>query len=105
MTDKQRAAINESWSTWSVRTAEEAQQNKKPERAIAILTDAERELPNDPKIYAALASVYMRQHDYQRALTVYETWGMAQAEAGDDRAAAGTALAAHTSDLPDHVLW
>src|SRR5438445_9135678 len=104
LTDKQRAAINEIWSTWSVRTAEEAQQNKKPERAIAILTDAERELPNDPKIYAALASVYMRQHDYQRALTVYESWGMAQAEAGDYRAAAGTALAAHKSDLADHFL-
>src|SRR5438552_846803 len=104
LTDKQRAAINEIWSTWSVRTAEEAQQNKKPERAIAILTDAERELPNDPKIYAALASVYMRQHDYQRALSVYELWGMTGAEAGDYRAAAGTALAAHKSDLADHFL-
>src|SRR5437870_4047717 len=104
LTDKQRAAINEIWSTWSVRTAEEAQQNKKPERAIAVLTDAERELPNDPKIYAALASVYMRQHDYQRALSVYELWGMTGAEAGDYRAAAGTALAAHKSDLADHFL-
>jgi len=104
LTDKQRAAINEIWSTWSVRTAEEAQQNKKPERAIAILTDAERELPNDPKIYAALASVYMRQHDYQRALSVYGLWGMTGAEAGDYRAAAGTALAAHKSDLADHFL-
>jgi cellulose synthase operon protein C len=104
LTDKQRSALNEIWSTWSVRTAEEAQQNKKPERAIAILTDAERELPNDPKIHASLASIYMRQHDYQRALSVYGLWGMTGAEAVDYRAAAGTALAAHKSDLAEHFL-
>src|SRR3989441_12000999 len=46
----------------------------------------------------------MRQHDYQRALSVYELWGMTGAEAGDYRAAAGTALAAHKSDLADHFL-
>jgi Tfp pilus assembly protein PilF len=104
LTGKQRAAIDEIWSTWSVRTAEEALQNKKPERALAILTDAEHELPNDAKIYGALAYVYMRQHDYQRALTVYESWGMTDAEAGDYRTAVGTALAAHKSDLADHFL-
>ena len=104
LSDTQRAAIDEIESTWSVRAADEAMQNKKPEHAIAVLTDAERDLPNDPRLHAALASMYMKQHNRERALSVYESWGMKGATAGDYLAAAGTALAAHKSELIDFYL-
>ena len=104
LTERQRAEINEIWSAWSVRTADEDLKNKKPQRAIATLTDAQRNLPNDPKIYAALASVYMREHDYQKALVVYHAWGLQGATADDYRAAVGTAIAAHKSDLAEIYL-
>ena len=104
LSDTQRATIDEIQSTWSVRAADEAMQNKKPEHAIAVLTDAERDLPNDPRLHAALASVYMKQHNRERALSVYESWGMTGATAGDYLAAAGTALAAHKIERIDFYL-
>ncbi len=104
LTDKQRLAFNEIWSLWSVRTAEEALRYKKPDQAIAVLTDAQRDLPNDPRVYAELALVYMKEHNNQKALAVYESWGMAGAEAGDYRAAAGTAQAAHKNELANLFL-
>ena len=104
LTDQQRIIIDQIQSAWSIRTAEDALQNKKPEHAMAILTDAQHDLPNDPRIYAAMASVYMKQHDYSRALGVYESWGMKGAEPADYRAAAGTAIAAHKNELLDFYL-
>ena len=104
LTDKQHEAIDEIWSTWSVRMADEAMKDKKPERAISVLMEAQRDLPRDPKIYATLASVYARRHDYQKAMSVYESWGMKGAEPGDYRAAAGTALAWHKDQLLDLYL-
>src|SRR5262249_7611853 len=104
LTEKQRYAIDEIWSLWSVYAAEQALQHKKSEQAIAVLTDAQRDLPNNPKIYAALAFVYMKQHHYQKALSVYESWGMKEAEPGDYRAAVGAALAAHKNERADVFL-
>src|SRR5262249_22983478 len=66
LTAQQRQAIDEIWSLWSVHAAEQALQNKKSEQAIAILTDAQGDLPNNPKIYAALAWVYIKRHNYQK---------------------------------------
>ena len=104
LTAKQRAAIDEIWSAWTVHAADEDMKEKKPQQAIAILTEAQFDLPNDPKIYAALASVYSRQHNYRKALEVFQSWGMNGAEAGDYRAAAGTAMAAHKADRVDFYL-
>jgi cellulose synthase operon protein C len=104
LTDTQRATIDQIQAAWSVRAADEAVQEKKPEHAIAVLTDAQHDLPNDPKLYAALASVYTKQHNRERALSVYESWGMKGATAGDYLAAAGTALAAHKNELVDFYL-
>lgn len=104
LTAQQRQAIDEIWSLWSVHAADQAVQNKKFEQAIAILTDAQGDLPNNPKIYAALALVHIKRHNYQKALSVYESWGMKEAEPGDYRAAVGAALAAHKNDLADSFL-
>src|SRR5215467_2653868 len=101
---EQRAAIEDVWTNWSIRSAEEAFEQKKPERAIAVLTQAEGNLPDNPKIHAELASVYSREHSYQKALEVFDAWGMKGAEAGDYRAAAGTAQAAHQPARVDFYL-
>jgi len=104
LTPKQRSTIDEIWSTWSIRRAEEVLQSKEPARAVAILTETQSMLPNDTKIPAALASVYVRQHDYQKALGVYQSWGMSGAEAADYRAAAGAALVAHKDTVAEGFL-
>ena len=104
LTERQRAAVNDIWSDWSLRAAQQAVQNKKPDQALIILADAQRDLPNDPRIYGAIASVYVHQHNYQKALAVYQSWGMNRAEAADYRAAAGTALAAHRNELVNFYL-
>ena len=104
LTRKQRATMEEIWSNWSIRRAGQALHSKKPTEAVAVLTDAQRELPNDRRIPAALASVYLQQHDWQKALNVYESWKMTGADASDYRSAAGAALSAHNNILADHFL-
>jgi tetratricopeptide (TPR) repeat protein len=104
LTRKQRATLEQIWSNWSIRGAARALQSKKPTEAVAILTDAQRELPNDRRIPAALASVYLQQHEWQKELNVYELWKMIGADASDYRSAAGAALSAHNSILADHFL-
>jgi len=101
---EQRAAIDDVWTDWSIRSAEDAVVQKKPERAIAVLTQAQRNLLDKPKIYAEMASVYAREHNYQKALEVYDAWAMKGAEPGDYRAAVGTAQAAHKPVLLDRYL-
>src|SRR5205814_5553156 len=39
LSSRQRAAMDEIWSLWSVRTAEEALRYKKSDQAIAVLSD------------------------------------------------------------------
>jgi Tfp pilus assembly protein PilF len=104
LTAKPRATVEQIWSVWSIRRANQALLSRKPALAIAILTDAQRELPNDHRIPAAVAAVYLREHEWDKALNVYQSWKMDGAEAGDYRSAAGAALAAHKSDLADHFL-
>ncbi|MGA8438430.1 MAG: cellulose synthase subunit BcsC-related outer membrane protein [Candidatus Sulfotelmatobacter sp.] len=104
LTPKQRATMDEIWCNWSIRRASQALDSKEPAQAVAILTDAQRELPNDHRIPAALASVYRQQREWQKALNVYEAWKMTGADASDYRSAAGAALSAHNSMLADHYL-
>jgi tetratricopeptide (TPR) repeat protein len=104
LTEKQRTTIDEIWSTWSVHASDVAMRNRKPDQAIAILTDAQRELPDDPRLYGALATVYVRERDYQKALGLYESWDMRGAQGDDYRAAAGAASAAHKNDLVNYYL-
>src|SRR6202007_753726 len=97
LTSKQREAFEEIFSSWSVRRAEQTFATK-PEAAFSILTDAAHEYPGDRNIHAALASLYLKRHDKQQALDVFQTWGMAGAQAGDYRVAAGAALSAHKNE-------
>ena len=100
---RQRAAIEELWSVWSVSRAELAFK-KKPQLAFSILADAGQVYPNNRNIHIALASLYLKRHDKEKALSVFQTWGMAGAQAADFRMAAGAALAAHKNELAEQYL-
>lgn len=104
LTQKQRHSVNDIFANWSIRRASQAVKSKQHGEAVAILTDAQRELPNDRRIPAALASVYLQQHDWEKALGVYGSWNMTGANAGDYRSAAGAALSAHKMTVADHYL-
>jgi cellulose synthase operon protein C len=103
LTSKERAAFEEIYSNWSVRRAEHAFESK-PEVAFSILNDAGHEYPGDRNIHAALASLYLRRNDKQGALDTFQSWGMAGAQPGDYRMAAGAALSAHKYQLADQYL-
>jgi hypothetical protein len=104
LTAKQRKAVQSIWATSSVRQAEEALQNNKPKESETILLDASRALPRNPQIRAALSALYIRRHEYNKALNLYLASGMADAEAADYRAAAGAALGAHKTEMADQFL-
>lgn len=101
---KQRVTTDEIWANWRIRRASDAVHAKKWDEASGILINAQHELPNDPRIPAALASIYVEQHAWERALSVYESWNMTGATASDYRSAAGSAISAHKSNVADHYL-
>jgi hypothetical protein len=103
LTAKQREAFQELYSTWSVRRAEHAFETK-PELAYSILTDAGRQYPSDRNIHATLASLYLKRREKQKALDVFQSWGMTNAQAGDYRVATGAALSSHKTDLAEDFL-
>jgi tetratricopeptide (TPR) repeat protein len=103
LTVKEREALEAIYSDWSVRRAERAFETK-PELAFSILADAGSEYPKDRDINAGLASLYLRAHNKQKALDLFQAWGMVGAQAGDYRVAAGAALSAHKFDLADRFL-
>lgn len=103
LTAKERAAFEDIYSNWSVRRANGTFETK-PELAFSILTDAAQEYPGNRNIHAALASLYLQRRDKQKALEVFQSWGMNGAQAGDYRVAAGAALSAHKFDLADQYL-
>src|SRR5262249_21264906 len=74
-------------------------------RAVAVVTSAAREQPGNTRIRSALASVYLRQQEYDRALDLYRLGGMSGASAADYRAAAGVAMAAHRGVVAEKFLW
>lgn len=103
LTFKQQKAIEEIWSVWSVRRADLVFAAK-PDLAFTILTVAGREYPGNRNIHAALAALYLKRHDKEKALEVFQTWGMRGAQAGDYRMAAGAAFSAHKITLADEFL-
>ena len=103
LTSKQRDAIRELYSSWNVRRAERAFETN-PQDAFSILASAAHEYPADRNIHYTLASLHLKRHENQEALAVFQSWGMAGAQAGDFRVAAGTALSAHKADLANHFL-
>ena len=104
LTRKQRNSLNDIFANFNIRRASRAVHSKQHGEAVAILTDAQRELPNDRRIPAALASVYLQQHDWEKVLSVYQSWKMTGANASDYRSAAGAALSAHKMPVADHYL-
>src|SRR6185312_10280913 len=103
LTMKQRGAIEELWTAWSVGRAKLALKSK-PQVAYSILVDAARVYPRSRDIRVALASLYLKRNDKQGALDVFQSWGMVNAQAADYRMAAGAALSAHKNELADQFL-
>ena len=103
LTSKQQDAIEEIYSTWSVRRAERAFDTQ-PQLTDEILTDAGHEYPADRNIHSALASMYLKRNEKEKALDVFQTWGMTGAQAGDYRVAAGAALSTHKNDLAEEFM-
>lgn len=103
LTSRERDAFQHLYSTWTVRRAD-ADFDTKPEQALSILTDAAHQAPTDRDINSTLASMYLKRHDRQKALEVFQSWGMSGAQAGDYRVAAGVALSAHKMDLAEQYL-
>lgn len=100
-----RDALDAISSSFAVRMAEEAMRAQEPLRAVGILTNAARGEPGNPRIHSALALMYLRLGEYERALAEYRSWGMAGADAGDYRAAAAAALAAQRTVVAEQFLW
>ncbi len=103
LTSKEHDAIEEIYSTWSVRRADRAFETK-PQLTFSILTDAGHEYPGNRNIHAALASMYLKRHEKEKALEVFQGWGMTGAQAGDYRVAAGAALSAHKNALAEQFM-
>ncbi|HKR28761.1 MAG TPA: cellulose synthase subunit BcsC-related outer membrane protein, partial [Acidobacteriaceae bacterium] len=103
LTPTQREAVQELWSLWSVRRAESLF-DKKPELAVTILNDAAQQYPRDRNIHVALASLYLKRHDKQKAIEVFQTWNMAGAQPGDYGMAVGAALSEHKNELASRFL-
>src|SRR5262249_33773796 len=105
LTERDRAALHEIQTIRSLRRADQAMTIQDPERAVAILKDARRETHHSEQIDAALASVYVRQGDYENAVQAYREWGMKGAKPGDYLSAAGAALASDQSIVAEQFLW
>jgi tetratricopeptide (TPR) repeat protein len=104
LTESQREQVDELWTTWALRRAEEAVKAGDSDRAAGILTEAGGQMPGNSRMQAALAAIYVQKEDWAKALRVYEAWGMAGASAADYRAAAGAALGARDTALADRFL-
>jgi hypothetical protein len=76
LTPGERDDVPKIWSTWSLRRSQQALDAAGDQRAIAILEAAAQALPQDNKIRAGLAGMFLRTGDKRRALLVYEKWGM-----------------------------
>jgi len=103
LTATQSTAVEQLWSTWSIRRAQAAFDTK-PQLAFDTLTVAAAQYPRNRDIHAALASLYLRKNDNQKALDIFRTWGMAGAVAGDYRMAAGAALSLHRNEVAEQYL-
>jgi Flp pilus assembly protein TadD/lipopolysaccharide biosynthesis regulator YciM len=104
LTKKQCLTINEIWVNWGIHRASQAVRAKNSAEAVMILTYVQREVPNDRRIPAALAAVYLQEHEWEKALSVYQSWNMTGADASDYRSAAGAALSAHKPSTADNYL-
>jgi Flp pilus assembly protein TadD len=99
----QRASYSGLWSVWAQRQAEEARRSGNLQRASAILAEAARMLPADPRIRSAYAGSLQEAGESKKALAAYKQWGLSGATVIDYSAAIGAAIA-ERSDLANRWL-
>jgi len=104
LSSAQHEALGEIRSLLAVRSAEAALKSQGPARAAAILVEAGQEEPHDPRVRSALAGLYLQEHQYEKVLDLYRSWGMAGADAGEYRLGAGAAVMAHQDAVGDTFL-
>ncbi len=92
LTDEQRAGIDELWTVWSLREAATVSQAGDYERATSILAAALKIYPEDNRLYASLAGVFLDAGDPAQALFVYRNWGLNDGSEDDYAGAIGAAM-------------
>lgn len=103
LTDDQRQAVQTIWANWAVRRANQAAAQGYMKRSVAILNAAARAFPDNPGVYKALASGYLRAGLPKQAVAIFKTQDMTTASSSDYKAAIGSALAAN--DSKDAETW
>jgi tetratricopeptide (TPR) repeat protein len=93
LTAPEQATYLDIWSVWAQRQADQAHRAGDLERAIAILAEAGKLLPNDGRIRSTYAGYLLKSGETKKALAVYKAWGLTGATPTDYSAAIGTAMA------------
>lgn len=91
--ESQHKNLNDLWSVWTRKRAENARQMKDLPRAIALLETGHRMLPDDAALRASLAGALLESGNHKRSLELYKTWGLKDATPADYIAAIGAAMA------------
>ncbi len=91
--DAQRKNLNDLWSVWTRKRAENARQMKDLPRAIALLEAGHRMFPEDAALRSSLAGALLESGNHKRSLELYKTWGLKDASPADYIAAIGAAMA------------
>ncbi len=94
VTDDEQAELGRLLAAWSVRRADNAFAAGDQRRSIAILEAAARAIPGNADVLQALAGGYLRVGEPKRAVAIYESLDMSQANLGQYQGAIGSALAA-----------
>lgn len=102
LTPSERDDIRKIWSTWSLRRSQQALESGDEQRAVAILEAAAQALPQDNKIRAGLAGMFLRTGDTRRALLVYQKWGLNDGAVDDYLGAIGAAMSVQATQLAEH---
>src|ERR1700733_4850465 len=103
LTDDQQADLHRLLAAWSVRRASTALATGDQRRAMAILEAAARAFPGNADVYTMLAGVYLKAGQSKRAVAIYASLDISQANLAHYQAAIGAALAAN--DMKQAEAW
>jgi tetratricopeptide (TPR) repeat protein len=101
LTTAQRSEMSDLWSTWIVRTADQARSQGNPSRALEILEQGSYAFPENAGLQRSFAGYLLKAGDSKRALNVYSNWGLRDATASDYAGAISAALSQRTYKYAD----
>lgn len=103
-TTENKRTLNDIWTAWLTRSADDAKANGDPKHAISILEAGIRMLPSEVRLQRALAANLLSAGDAKRAFAIYQASGMRNAVANDYVAAIGAAMAAEETRIAENWL-